>query len=106
MAILIITAITAFLGLAITILNLYLSFLRFPIHKALKKNKEYHWVSGIPIYGSILLWCAAGASLLQNRTGLALILIVLSLLDTGGIIWFIGIVLYQRIQPGSGKGDA
>jgi hypothetical protein len=106
MAIPIIITIIAFIGLAIVIINMYLSFIRFSLHKALKKNEKYRWVSGIPIIGSLLLWCAAVALLLQNKTGAALILIGFSLLDTCGIFWFIGNALYHHFQPDKGKGDA
>ena len=80
--------------------NFYLSFLRYPIHILHKKPKEaYQWVSGVPLLGSLLV----GLSLVQLYTvPVALwIAIVLILIDTGGIHWFIGSMIYHARKEGN-----
>ena len=76
------------LGAFITLTNVYLSFVRYPVHLALGgTRKTYRWVSGIPLIGSLCLWLSIP---LLSSVGLRWFAAALSLLDTGGIHWFIG----------------
>lgn len=78
------------LGAFLTLANVYFSFLRYPIHLARGGTVEtYRWVSGIPIFGSLFLWISIG---LLPSTGLKWTAGILSIFDTGGIHWFIGIM--------------
>jgi hypothetical protein len=81
--------------------NFYLSFLRYPLHllRGLP-SEQYEWVSGIPLFGSLLV----GSSLLGLHAmpyvlpaALAIILI-----DTGGVHWFLGGLLYEMLRK---RGD-
>ncbi len=82
------------LGGAICAVNAYVSFLRYPIHRLRGRTpEEIRRVSGFPVVGSLLvvvsligLWDDAAA----RTVGLALILI-----DTGGLHWFAGVMVYQ-----------
>lgn len=47
-------------GGALSLLNFYLSWLRYPVYRLLGgKEESYRFVSGIPLFGSLLLWIAA-----------------------------------------------
>ena len=86
-------AIGAFLSLA----NFYLSFVRYFVHRALGGSKEsYRFVSGIPLFGSLLLW--ASIPLLPSTT-LMWLAAALSLCDTAGIHWFIGVLWWHGEWP-------
>ena len=77
-------------------LNFYLSFLRYPIHRLTGHKKEdYKWTSGIPLFGSLFV----ALSLLSFwRVSWVLVLsLILIVIDTGGIHWFLGVMLYQEI---------
>ncbi len=76
------------LGAFLTLSNVYLSFLRYPIHLARGGTREtYRWVSGIPVLGSLLLWISI---CLLPSTRLKWLACLLSIFDTGGIHWFLG----------------
>lgn len=87
-------------GGTICLLNVYLSFLRYPLHRALgRKRESYRWVSGIPILGSMTL-VLAWTFWTRHQESLAIDVAVasLALLDTGGIHWFVGTMAYERLQ--------
>jgi hypothetical protein len=72
-------------------LNFYLSFLRYPLHRA--TGRPYRHVSGLPLLGSLLLFPFAA---LHLESPLLLGLSVLFLcLDTGGIAWLAAVLLWQ-----------
>ena len=76
------------LGAFITLMNVYLSFVRYPIHVASGGTREtYRWVSVIPIAGSMFLWFSIP---LLSSVGLKWLAAVISVFDTGGIHWCIG----------------
>jgi hypothetical protein len=91
----IMTALLVFSGL-LCCFNFYLSFLRYPIHRMMgKKKEEYRWASGIPVFGSLFV----AISLLSfwqvpwlRGTAIGLILI-----DTGGLHWFAGTMLWHEV---------
>ena len=80
------------LGALVTALNVYRSFLRYPIHRARGGAREtYRWISGIPLFGSLLLWVSIG---LLPTHGLKWLADLLSIFDTGGVHWFMGTMLW------------
>ena len=83
------------------LLNIYLSFLRYPLHK-LKggARDDYRWVSGAPVIGS--LFVAASLLVLHDVKWLLVSGLALIVMDTGGIHWFAGAMLVRTI---SGKRD-
>ena len=75
-------------GAFVTVMNAYLSFIRYPVHLALGGTREtYRWVSGFPLVGSLFLWLSI---LLLSSVALKWFAAALSLFDTGGIHWFVG----------------
>lgn len=83
------------LGGGFTAINFYLSYLRFPLHRAFGGTREsYQWASGIPLLGSLLLWISIpflpSAPWMWAAAGL-------SLFDTGGIHWFAGTMLCMEV---------
>jgi hypothetical protein len=78
------------LGAFVTLANVYFSFLRYPIHRARGGTPEtYRWVSGIPLFGSLFLWISI---FLLPSASLLWIAGILSIFDTGGIHWLIGMI--------------
>jgi len=73
------------IGIFFSILNFYLSF----IEK--KRNKA----SGIPMLGSFILIISL---FFINNNYLFYIIIVSILIDTGGIHWFISIILWEYFK--------
>lgn len=76
----------------VCILNLFTSFFRPWRHfRKFGHMKNYRHVSGIPIFGGFLIFAAA--LLLPPSPIIGAILLVLYLLDTGGIHWFFNSIL-------------
>ena len=81
-------------------LNIYTSFLRYPLHLLRGgARKEYKWVSGAPLIGSLLM----GLSLLELHTDPRYFIpgVILVVLDTGGIHWFLGVLLFHSMRKKS-----
>ncbi len=72
------------LALFVTACNLYFSFIR-PL--LFQNRPNYHWVSGIPVIGSLLI--VAGVLVGFGGVLPATLGIVAFLLDTGGALWFL-----------------
>jgi uncharacterized membrane protein YdcZ (DUF606 family) len=84
-------------GALVCLVNFYLSFLRYPLHRLRGNSKDsFHWVSGFPLVGS--LFVALSLLGLHNISGITLMAVILIVIDTGGIHWFIGSMIYQSIQ--------
>ena len=84
------------LGALLCLTNFYLSFLRYPLHRLRRLPKEsYRWVSGFPLFGSLFV----GLSLLglHDLSGMIPVAVVLILIDTGGIHWFVGTMIFQFV---------
>ena len=78
-------------------LNFYLSFLRYPVHRLRGLPKEsYRWVSGIPLFGSAFV--ALSLLCLYSSSAVLLAGIVLIAIDTGGIHWFAGTMIYHAFH--------
>lgn len=82
-------------GSLISLCNFYLSFIRYLLHKLLSPEKKYRWVSGFPIFGSLFLVVAA--FLLSGLPVLMWCAIGIAIIDTGGIHWFIGVLLWHAV---------
>ena len=75
-------------GAFVTVMNAYLSFIRYPVHLALGGTREtFRWVSGIPLIGSVCLWISIP---LLSSVWLKWCAAALSIFDAGGIHWFLG----------------
>jgi hypothetical protein len=81
------------LGASICALNAYLSFLRYPLYKL--SGRKFQWVSGIPVFGSLLVVIAL---IIHHESWWLLASgIVLALFDTGGVHWFAGWLLWMYL---------
>jgi len=70
------------LGTLVTGVNVYTSFIRYPLHRWRGGTRDdFRWVSGIPLVGSLFLWLAA--LFLVAQPVLAWAALVMSLFDTG-----------------------
>ena len=83
-------------GGAICAVNLYLSFLRYPLYAWRRKVDVYRRVSGLPVLGSGLVLVAL--ILGQPPTWAVTAGVMLAVLDTGGIHWFIGAMAWQVLD--------
>ena len=88
------------LGVLITVLNIDLGFLRERRHKRRGvSDEDYRNVSGIPLFGSVFLYIAAGL-LYWDYPLFARAAIFTSLFDPWGIPWAIVISIWELlIQP-------
>jgi hypothetical protein len=79
------------LGAIFCTINFYLSFVRYPLCKLC--GYEFKYVSGFPLFGSLLLifpvWYFADSPILFWSG------ITFALLDTGGIHWLIGVMIWR-----------
>lgn len=74
-------------GGVISIVNFYLSFLRYWVHVLLRgKDVEYRWVSGIPLFGFLTV---VGVLLIPQSLWVGLLALLFLVIDTGGIQWFV-----------------
>ena len=79
------------------VLNFYLSFVRYPVHRLRGLAKEsYRWVSGIPLFGSAFV--ALSLLHLHSFSMILITGIVLIAIDTGGIHWFAGTMIYHALH--------
>lgn len=75
------------LGAMVSVLNLYISWLRYPIHRVLGKSRDsYKHASGLPMFGGLVL---IGAWFLPQSLWLNTVTVLLMLSDTGSISWFV-----------------
>jgi len=85
------------LGASVCLLNFYLSFLRYPLHRLQGRPREsFAGASGIPVLGSLFV----GLSLLglHHVPHMWPIAIALAALDTGGVHWFAGTMVYRWVR--------
>ena len=81
------------LGALVCLLNFYISFIRMPLLTALGRSPRR--VSGFPLFGSVMLVTAAVLS--WEKRALALTLLAIAALDTGGIHWFLGSLFWRSL---------
>ena len=83
-------------GVAVSLLNFYLSFLRYPLYRALGRSHEgYRHVSGLPLIGSLAVWI--GAPFIRAYPIPMWIALALSLLDMAGMhVFLIVLVVAAR----------
>ena len=90
------------LGGVLCCLNFYLSFLRCLVHRMSGKSSEsYRHVSGIPLLGSLLV--AVSLFKFWQPSWLLAAAIGLILVDTGGLHWFLGTIVYDAISNKAGR---
>jgi hypothetical protein len=58
-------------------------------------KSNYKWVSGIPVIGS--LFVAISLITYWQTTSIFVTAIILIVMDTGGIHWFLGSILYNNV---------
>ena len=82
------------LGALVCLINFYTSFLRYSLHRLRGLPRDsFRWVSGFPVVGSLLV---ALSFIWLHRLPLMIpVCIALVLIDTGGIHWFCGVMMYQ-----------
>lgn len=91
------TVITALLVLGgfICFLNFYLSYLRYILYTLRGgEKKNYKWISGFPILGS--LFVALAMIGFKDTNWIIWMAAVLILIDTGGIHWSAGTMAYRH----------
>ena len=82
-------------GGLVSTLNFYLSFCRYALHRIRGGSREsYRWVSGFPFVGSLLV--ALSIFRFYDAPWILAISLVLIAIDTGGIHWFVGVLIYQN----------
>jgi hypothetical protein len=67
--------------------NFYLSYVRYPIHRLLFGSAQYRWISGLPLFGTVLLVIGFFAMLPFSYS--TLLAVVLLTIDTAGPLWFV-----------------
>ncbi len=84
-------------GCFFCLLNIYISFLRFPLHRLRGGTRDdFKWSSGAPIIGSLIVLLSIGfvASVpLLHGFG-----IFCMIFDTGGLHWFAGTMAYMYLS--------
>ena len=92
-------------GALVVWVNVYTSFIRYPLHRWRGGTREdFRWVSGVPLVGSfLLLFAAVALSGEGGHRGLMWAALVVSLLDTGGPIWGIGWMLFLLLRTLLGR---
>ena len=89
-------------GGIISALNFYLSFCRYLLHRVRGGSREsYRAVSGVPLFGSLLVVLSI-IWLHEVPWVLAVASIVIAI-DTGGIHWLAGALIYQRLRGRGGS---
>jgi len=75
------------LGGLISVVNFYLSALRYPIFRLIHgKTAEFKWISGFPLLGSISI---IGFLFLPKSSWLVATEFLLLSIDSGGLHWFV-----------------
>jgi hypothetical protein len=84
-------------GALLALLNFFLSFLRYPLHRCLGRSREtYRHVSGAPGVGTVATAIATWAAWGDPRA--VIVAAALCVLDTGGLPWFMFSVIGERFR--------
>jgi hypothetical protein len=87
----------AAIGGAVTALNFYLYFLRYPLYRLLGGSPEhYRYSSGLPLFGQQLLWI--GAAFLWTRPVAMWSVLAISLFDAAGLHVLAAVVATHYFQ--------
>ena len=84
------------IGVYISLLNFHLSFTLYLYHRLRRRQEEYRHISGIPFIGSLL--CLLSLPFFHTPSFPQSIPIIAAVLDTGGVHWFIGALLWDRFR--------
>jgi len=81
-------------GGLVSALNFYLSFCRYALYLVRGGSREsYRWMSGYPLVGSLLV--ALSIFRFYDTPWILGIALVLVAIDTGGIHWLAGTLIYR-----------
>ena len=80
-------------GGATAFLNFYRSVLRYLLYRVLGRADKYRFVSGLPALGTLFLIIAA--VLLFDVPVWRWLVAAFIVIDTGGLPWFCGVMLWQ-----------
>ena len=81
------------IGGVICALNFYLSFVRVPLLRWIRRSGEIKFVSGFPLVGSLLVALAWAIGLAS--TAAEIVACFMILIDTGGPHWFLASLASQ-----------
>jgi hypothetical protein len=85
------------IGGLVCALNFYLSFCRYALHRRGGGSREsYGRISGFPLVGSVLV--ALSLFKFYDLFWILTVALVLIAIDTGGVHWFIGALIYQNFR--------
>lgn len=74
-------------GCILSLVNFYLSFLRYPVHRLRgRAADDYRWISGYPLVGSLVVF--ACLPFVYHVPLLFWVGVGCAALDTGGLHWF------------------
>lgn len=89
-------------GAGVAILNAYLSFLRYPLHRLRGRSPDtYRHASGFPMVGTLLL--VLGWLLMPSSPWAHISLVLFLVADTGGPLWFVALTIYAWITESDAK---
>jgi hypothetical protein len=85
------------LGGLVCAINFYLSVCRYPLHRLRGGSREsYRHISGFPLVGSLLV--ALSIFKFYDMPWIFSVALLLIAIDTGGIHWFTGVLIYQHFR--------
>ena len=85
------------IGGYLCLINFYLSFLRYPIYLWRGHPKEsYRFISGIPVFGSLIVYLLLRH--MDMPSAMHYVAMGLIAMDTGGLHWAIGNILYHSFK--------
>jgi hypothetical protein len=83
-------------GAFICVVNFYTSWLAYPVHKFIfKRTEKFQFSSGFPLLGSLFI--VLSLTFYQYSMFVFWAGVTLALLDTGGVHWFVGTLIYQKL---------
>lgn len=75
-------------GCFLSLVNFYLSFLRYPVHRLRgRAPDDYRWMSGYPLVGSLVVFVCL--PFVFHIPWLFWLGVICAALDTGGLHWFL-----------------
>ena len=83
-------------GIAITCVNFYLSWIRVPLINKRQPGAAARSISGVPLIGSAALWLSAW--MLPAGSRMIPVALGASLFDTGGLHWFVATMVWRSLS--------